>query len=94
MLRCIECEALSSHLISEYHLLFNDSEKEKLQGGKVNWKVCVDVVKEAMSRNPVGVLCAFYETLIDTKDRGGATQHARIAERMKSRRFLCIHACA
>ena len=94
MLRRIECESFSSHLISEYHLFFNDSEKDKLYCKEINWKVCVDVVEEAMSRNPVDVLCAFYESLIDTRDSGGATQHARIAERMRSCRFLCIHACA
>ena len=94
MLQGIEYESLSANLISEHDRLFNESEKGKLYCKEINWKVCVDVVEEAMSRNPVGVLCAFYKALIDTKDSGGATQHARIAERLAFRRCLSTHACA
>ena len=92
MLQGIEYESLSANLISEHDLLFSFSEKRKLHGTEINWRVCVDVhvVEEAMTRNPIKVLCAFYITLIDTKDSGGATQHARIAERLAFRRCLSI----
>ena len=94
MLQCIECESLSSQLILVHDLLFSASEKDKLHGTEINWRVCVDVVEGAMKRNPIKVLCAFYKALIDTKDSGGATQHARIAERLAFRRCLSPCACA
>ena len=93
MLQGIEYESLSANLILENDLLFSFSEKRKLHGTEINWRVCVDVVEEAMTRNPIKVLCAFYIALIATKDSGGATQHAKIAERLAIRRCLSTHAC-
>lgn len=92
MLQRIECESFSSNLISKHDRLFNASEREKLCGEGRNWTVCVDVVQEALKRNAVGVLCAFYKALVDTQSSGGAIQHTEIAERMKTRRSFRIHA--
>ena len=94
MLQGIECESLSANLILEHHLLFSESEKDKLNGTERNWRVCVDVVEGAMKRNPIKVLCAFYKALMNTKDSGGAAQHARIAERLTFRRCLSPCTCA
>ena len=94
MLQGIEYESLSANLISEHGLLFNYSEKGKLHGTETNWRICVDVVEGAMTRNPIKVLCAFYKALMNTRDSGGAAQHARIAERLAFRRCLSTHACA
>lgn len=93
MLQRIECEAFSSNLISKHDRLFNASEREKLCGEGRNWTVCVDVVEEALKRNAVGVLCAFYKALVDTQSSGGAIQHTEIAERMKTRKSFRIYAC-
>ena len=94
MLQGIECESFSSVLICKHDQLFNDSEKEKLHSRELSWQLCADVVEEALKRNPVDVVGAFYKALIDTQDSGGASQHAKIAEVMTICKCLCIHTYA
>ena len=88
LLQGIECQCLSSYLISSHDRWFNPLERETL-GRKQEWRNCMDIVHEALKRNPGDVLCAFREALLATQTSGGATQHANIAQKLSESKFTC-----
>lgn len=91
LLNGIERESFASALITCHGDLFTVSEKDKFNDQDRNWKVCKEMVQEALARNPRDVLRAFYKALIATQTSGGATQHAEIARKMTSSKCSCIY---
>lgn len=60
--------------------MFTLKEIEELSGDKHSSE---EAVKSALKRNAQKVLHAFYQSLQDTSDCNGATEHASIAEEIE-----------
>ena len=81
----IEWNSLSAELVDKHCSLFELEEVAKLSIAKHDRK---EAVTSAMVRDAPRVLHAFYLSLCATTTRGGATQHASIAEEIQSE-FAC-----
>ena len=79
----IEWGSLSGELVNSHHSLFTIDEVAKLSSSKPCSEEAVTTVTSAMKRTPQSVLHAFYKSLCNTQTRGGATQHAIIAEEIR-----------
>ena len=80
LFRGIEWSSLSAELFDKHSTLFTPDEAAGLSGDGHHRKKAVE---GAMKRNPQSVLHAFYKSLWDTRDCGGALQHASIAQEME-----------
>ena len=76
----IEWHSLSAELVDKHCSLFELDEVAKLCSDKSGRK---EAVTTAINRDAPRVLHAFYLSLCATTTRGGATQHASIAEEIQ-----------
>ena len=85
----IEWGSLSAELIDKHHSLFTHDEMTELSAGKCGSS---EAINSAIRRTPQSVLHAFYKSLGDTQTRGGATEHASIAEEIrKESEYACSY---
>ena len=91
LLRGIEWNSLSAELLDKHSTLFTTDEAAGLSGDEHHRK---EAVIRAMKRDPQSVLHAIYKSLWDTRDCGGALQHASIAqeiEKYSKCACFCMH---
>ena len=80
LFRSIEWGSLCDLLLVKHSSFFTPDERDELSGDKHSSR---EAVNNAMKRSPQSVLHAFNQSLRDTCDRGGAIQHASIAEEIE-----------
>lgn len=90
LLRAIEWISLSGELLDKHSTLFSTDEVAELSSDDQHRK---EAVNSAMKRIPQRVLHAFYKSLWDTRDCGGALHHAGIAKEIK-KQSECACVCA
>ena len=87
----IEWHSFAAELVDKHHGWFDvNNELDKLAAGE-SCKERQDAVTSAVKRNAPRVLRAVYQSLCATQFRGGAAQHASIAEKIqKESEFVCF----